>query len=174
MCLTAARLPARVDVSAKLKSLVEQDRSRRGSKARARRPETFGAFGVRQRTHRLSSRGDDRIRSFRGSTRGGSDWKAIANCDGAVERHNWRGLNVWRMLNARDPSGGLMRSARSLTAIALRDIRSTRLEFRRGSLNSAREHFRAALDLARNPTERRFLEQRVNACHAGGSPSVGH
>jgi predicted RNA polymerase sigma factor len=38
------------------------------------------------------------------------------------------------------------------------------LELRRGSLKTAREHFRAALALAR-----RFLEQRVNACDADGT-----
>jgi predicted RNA polymerase sigma factor len=37
------------------------------------------------------------------------------------------------------------------------------LELRRGRVESARAHFRAALDLARNPMERRFLEQRIAA-----------
>jgi RNA polymerase sigma-70 factor (ECF subfamily) len=38
------------------------------------------------------------------------------------------------------------------------------LEFRSGRRSAARAHFRDALTLARNPTERRFLEQRVAAC----------
>ena len=38
------------------------------------------------------------------------------------------------------------------------------LELRRGNRDAAREHFRAALALARNPTERRFLEKRVREC----------
>jgi predicted RNA polymerase sigma factor len=37
-------------------------------------------------------------------------------------------------------------------------------EFRAGKLAIAREHFRTALALARNPMERRFLEQRTGAC----------
>jgi RNA polymerase sigma-70 factor (ECF subfamily) len=37
-------------------------------------------------------------------------------------------------------------------------------ELRGGRPQVAREHFRAALALARNPMERRFLEQRVKAC----------
>jgi RNA polymerase sigma-70 factor (ECF subfamily) len=41
------------------------------------------------------------------------------------------------------------------------------LEFRRGRHATAREHFRAALALARNPMERRFLDQRVSACERG-------
>jgi len=38
------------------------------------------------------------------------------------------------------------------------------LELRSGRRESAREHFRAAIVLARNPMERRFLERRVSAC----------
>jgi predicted RNA polymerase sigma factor len=41
------------------------------------------------------------------------------------------------------------------------------LELRSGQRDVAREHFAAALGLARNPDERRFLEQRVTACAAG-------
>jgi RNA polymerase sigma-70 factor (ECF subfamily) len=41
------------------------------------------------------------------------------------------------------------------------------LELRRGKNDAAREHFRAALALARNSMERRFLEQRMVACQAG-------
>jgi predicted RNA polymerase sigma factor len=37
-------------------------------------------------------------------------------------------------------------------------------EFRSGRSEIAREHFRQALALARNPMERRFLEDRVAAC----------
>jgi predicted RNA polymerase sigma factor len=37
-------------------------------------------------------------------------------------------------------------------------------ELRSGRREIAREHFRAALALARNPMERHFLEQRVAAC----------
>src|SRR5262249_5696170 len=41
-------------------------------------------------------------------------------------------------------------------------------ELRRGNLQTARDRFREALAMARNPVERRFLEQRVAACEAGG------
>jgi RNA polymerase sigma-70 factor (ECF subfamily) len=42
------------------------------------------------------------------------------------------------------------------------------LELRRGNRGAARDHFRAALALARNPMERRFLDQRVAACAGNG------
>jgi hypothetical protein len=33
----------------------------------------------------------------------------------------------------------------------------------------SREHFRAALALARKPMERRFLDRRLGACETGGT-----
>ena len=46
------------------------------------------------------------------------------------------------------------------------------LELRRGRHKIARKHFRAALTLARNPMERRFLQQRVGACQRGDPPQT--
>ena len=43
------------------------------------------------------------------------------------------------------------------------------LELRRGHHEAAREHYQAALALARNPTERRFLEKRARACRTSGA-----
>jgi len=40
-------------------------------------------------------------------------------------------------------------------------------EYRRRHLDSARGHFCAALALARNPMERRYLSRRVGACEDG-------
>jgi RNA polymerase sigma-70 factor (ECF subfamily) len=40
------------------------------------------------------------------------------------------------------------------------------LELRRGRRDNARAHFKAALGLARNPMERRFMEQRMLVCEA--------
>jgi predicted RNA polymerase sigma factor len=39
-------------------------------------------------------------------------------------------------------------------------------ELRSGHRDAARQHFSAALELARNDMERRFLEKRVRACGA--------
>ena len=43
------------------------------------------------------------------------------------------------------------------------------LEIRRGCGVAAREYFRTALALARNPTERRSLERRLRACSSVAS-----
>ncbi|PYQ17999.1 MAG: hypothetical protein DMF81_26250 [Acidobacteria bacterium] len=47
------------------------------------------------------------------------------------------------------------------------------LELRRGNRQAAREHFSAALALARNPTERRFLEKRSRACECASGSERG-
>ncbi|WP_437961874.1 hypothetical protein WME76_20995 [Sorangium sp. So ce119] len=41
------------------------------------------------------------------------------------------------------------------------------LELRRGEREVAAQHFRSALSLARNAMERRFFEQRLEACGDG-------
>jgi predicted RNA polymerase sigma factor len=41
------------------------------------------------------------------------------------------------------------------------------MELRQGHREAAGGHFRAALGLARNATERRFLTRRVAACEGG-------
>ena len=48
------------------------------------------------------------------------------------------------------------------------------LELRRGRRDTAREHFRAALVLARNPMERRYLDRRINACDGGDADQLGY
>jgi len=48
------------------------------------------------------------------------------------------------------------------------------LELRRGKHETARKHFRAALALARNPMERRFLDQRVSACASDTACVLAH
>ena len=48
------------------------------------------------------------------------------------------------------------------------------LELRRGRYEAARGHFQAARELARNPMERRFLDQRMNACEHGETQHLGY
>jgi len=71
---------------------------------------------------------------------------------------------------------GAERGLEELYAIADRDRLSDypfypaamgELELRRGDHELARKHFQAALGLARNPTERRFLEKRLRRCDRG-------
>jgi RNA polymerase sigma factor (sigma-70 family) len=182
MCLTAARLPARVDDSGKLKSLAEQDRSlwdreleREGLRLLER-----SASGTELTAYHVEAT----IASVHSAAQqvADTDWKTI--------------VSLYDLLMAIEPSPvvalnraiavaqheGTERGLDEIGAIVNRDRLARypfysatlgELELRRGSLNIAREHFRAALALARNPMERRFLEQRVNACDAGATTSVG-
>ena len=181
MGLTAARLPARVDLSGKLKSLVEQDRSLWDRKLvlEGLRLLELSASGTELTGYHVEAA----IASVHSAALhvADTDWKTI--------------VSLYDLLTAIEPSPvvalnraiavaqqeGSERGLDEIGAIANRDRLAGypfyaaalgELEFRRGSLNTAREHFRAALALARNPMERRFLEQRVNACDAA-SPSAG-
>ena len=46
------------------------------------------------------------------------------------------------------------------------------LELRRGKRKVAREHFEAALLLARSPMERQFLQRRADACEVEDSAQI--
>src|SRR5262249_50988611 len=74
-----------------------------------------------------------------------------------------RGLEEWRAISEQDRMSG-----DPFHGAALGE-----LEWRCGGYQTAGEHFRAALTLARNPMEQRFLEQRVAACEKGATLPVG-
>jgi predicted RNA polymerase sigma factor len=138
-----------------------------GSRARERRAATPGAFGRGFRTHRVSRRGGYRIGSRDCSPDGGHGLGkdrslydtlmtirpspiVALNRAIAVAQHEGpeRGLAAIRVIDDRDRL-----SAYPFYAAALGE-----LELRRGRHETAREYFRAALALARNPMERRFLD----------------
>jgi predicted RNA polymerase sigma factor len=182
MRLTAARLPARLDASGRLKSLIEQDRSLWDQKLvlEGLRVLELSAAGTELSAYHIEA--------------------AIASVHAAardVTDTNWPSIvSLYDMLMAIQPSPvvalnraiavaqheGSERGLDEIGAIEKRDRLAAypfysaalgELELRRGSLDAAREHFRAALALARNPVERQFLEQRANACEAGSTPPVG-
>jgi RNA polymerase sigma-70 factor (ECF subfamily) len=80
----------------------------------------------------------------------------------AVAQHEGpaRGLEELRAINDRN----------RLAAYPFYPAALGELELRSGRHGIAGQYFRAALALARNPMERRFLEQRVNACAPGHRP----
>lgn len=182
MCLTAARLPARLDASGKLRSLVEQDRSLWDQKLvlEGLRLLELSAAGPELTPYHIEAA----IASVHSAARrvADTDWQTIVslydmllaiqpspvvalNRAIAVAQHEGseRGL---------DEIGAIVDRER-LAAYPFYPAALGELELRRGSLNAARDHFRAALALARSPMERRFLEQRVNACERGDTPPVG-
>ena len=176
MCLNAARLPARVDSAGNLNSLLDQDRSLWDRKlvieglrllelsATGSELTEYHLEAALASLHSTAPKTEDtnwgtivslydRLMSVRPSPIVALNRAiAIAQRDGAE-----RGLEAIGAIEDRD----------RLAAYPFYPAAVGELELRRGRHATAREHFRAALALARNPMERRFLDQRVSACERG-------
>ncbi len=179
MCLHAARLPARIDSAGDLSALVDQERSRWDERLVA---EGLALF-------ELSAAGDE-LTSYHVEA-------AIAVVHASapsVEETDWAAIVSWydRLMDiapspvvalnraiAIGQRDGADRGLEALRAIADSDRLASypfypaamgELELRRGDRDAARTHLRAALDLARNPAERRFLERRLLVCD--GDPAA--
>jgi RNA polymerase sigma-70 factor (ECF subfamily) len=173
MLLNAARLPSRLEPSGDLTQLFEQDRSRwdprllseglrlleasaSGSELSAYHLEAgiaslhMSARDPRQTPWReIVSLYDVLMRVHPSPVVALNRALAIAQCDGAG-----RGLEELRAIDDRDRL-----AAYPFYAAALGE-----LELALGRRSVAREHFQAALELARNPAERRYLVRRIAAC----------
>lgn len=175
MCLHAARLPARLDAAGELSPLGDQDRAR------------WDAARLAQGLALLEqSAAGDELTAYHveaaiaavhaaAPTPAATDWTAIA---GLYDRlivlapSPVVALNRAIAIAERD---GAERGLAELHAIAGRERLATypfypaalgELELRRGDRAVARGHFAAALGLARNEAERRFLERRLRDCDA--------
>ena len=176
MCLDAARLPARVDASGNLSSLFDQDRARWDQEL------VFEGLKLLELSATGSELNEYHIEA------------AIASIHAAAARAedtNWGNIvSLYDTLMTLRPSpvvalnraiaiaqkDGPERGLEEIRAIADNDRLSAypfysaalgELELRSGRRETAREQFRAALALARNPMERRFLDQRIDACERG-------
>jgi RNA polymerase sigma factor (sigma-70 family) len=173
MCLNAARLPARLDASGNLTTLFEQDRSQWDKELviEGQQLLELSASGAELTSYHVEAA----IAAFhaRAQRVEDTDWAAIVslydllmtirpspivalNRAIAVAQHEGpeRGLEEINAI----PDSERLRSYPFYSA-ALGE-----LEFRRGRQQAAREHFQTALSHARNPTERQFLERRIDAC----------
>ena len=173
MCLDAARLPARTDSAGELLPLADQDRSRwnrdlliegeRLLQRSARGPELtpYHLEAAIAWVHANAARAED------------TEWSQIVELYDmlmAVRPTPVVALNrAIALAQLHGPELGL----EAIDAIEHRERLARypffpaaigELELRAGRPASARRHFRDALRLARNPAERRFLEQRASAC----------
>ena len=174
MYLHAARLPARLDAAGDFNPLFEQDRSRWDQPTDRRGPGAARAIRGGSDAYRLSRRSGDcrgtRQRAIGRRDRLGADRLALRPADGA-----------WPLARRRPQSGDRGRAAgRAGSRAGCADAPSTvpgqlarypfyaaargELELRCGRPDAARTQFAAALALARNPAERRFLDKRLAAC----------
>ena len=173
MCLHAARLPARVDDSGNLRSLFDQDRAKwdRGLAADGLRFLELAAEGPEATEYHLEAA----IAAVHVRARGAedTDWKTIVTLYDALLIVRPSPVVALNRAIAVAQSEGPRRGLEEIEAIEGRDRLETypfypaaigELELRLGRRESAREHFRSALALARNPDERRFLEGRIGAC----------
>ena len=174
MSLQAARLPARIDATGDLSPLVEQDRSRwdrslveeglalLDRSASGQAVTSYHVEAAIAAVHVAARRVED------------TDWKAIVQLyDRLMDLAPSPVVALSRAIAVAQRDG----PERGLDALrAIADSQRLRrypfypaamgeLERRRGNLEAARRHFAAAVALARNPVERRFLERRLTAEH---------
>jgi RNA polymerase sigma factor (sigma-70 family) len=173
MCLHAARLPGRLDAAGDLSSLVHQDRARwdTGLLAEGLALLERSAAGPELTAYHIEAA----IAAAHASARSveETDWPSIVALYDRltdVAPSPVVALNRAIAIAERD---GAERGLEELHAIAGRARLSSypfypaavgELELRRGNREGAREQFQAAVGLARNATERRFLEKRLRCC----------
>ena len=176
MCLHAARLPARLDAAGDLNSLAHQDRSRWDSALLAEGLALLerSATGAEVTAYHI----EGAIAAAHASVRSveETDWASIVSLyDRLMEVAPSPVVALNRAIAVAERDGA-DRGLEELHAIEGRVRLSSypfyaaamgELELRRGNPDGARTHFQAALGLARNATERRFLEKRLECC--GGS-----
>jgi RNA polymerase sigma factor (sigma-70 family) len=170
--LQAARVPSRVDASGDLSSLVEQDRSRWDASLirdglafldRSASGPAVSEYHVEAAiaaVHVTAGRVED------------TDWQAIVQLYDRLMDLSPSPVVALNRAIAVAERDGPERGLDALHAIADSDrlrrypfypAAMGELERRRGNLDAARRHFAAAVGLARNPVERRFLERRLAA-----------
>ncbi len=173
MCLHAARLPGRLDAGGELSPFADQDRSRWDATLLAEGLALFEASAAG--THLTAYHVEAAIAATHAAARRfeDTDWSTIvALYDRLLEiaPSPVVGLNRAFALGQRDgPERGLaelraLPGRERLAAYPFYPAAIAELELRRGERASAREHFVAAIALARNPTERHFLENRLKSC----------
>jgi len=173
MALHAARLPARLDAAGELSLVVDQDRSRwdAGLVAEGLALLERSATGAELTAYHVEAA----IAAVHAAaaTLDDTDWTAIVALYDqlmALAPSPVVALSRAVAIGQRD---GAARGLEELHAIADRDRLAGypfypaalgELELRRGDRDAARRYFEAALGLARNDAERRFLDRRLQHC----------
>lgn len=175
MCLNAARLPGRVDASSNLISLFDQDRSKWDRRLMAEGFMLHEASAVGQdltEYHLEAAIATEHAVSASMET---TNWAAIvAHYDRLMRLRSSPVIALNRAIAVAQldgPDKGLneIQSIDNVQPFAHYPFYSAalgELEQRRGNYRPAADHFRAAAALARNPMERRFLQQRLALCEA--------
>lgn len=178
MCLHAARLPGRVDASGNLSSLLDQDRSQwdQDLVAEGLKLLELSATGSELAEYHVEAAiASIHARAVRIED---TDWKAIVALYDSLMALRPSPIVALNRAIAVAQQEGPERGLEEIHAIPDTDRLAAypfysaalgELEFRRGRREIARGHFQAALGVARNDMERRFLEQRVLRCQDGSA-----
>jgi RNA polymerase sigma factor (sigma-70 family) len=170
MCLHAARSPARVDASGNLTSLFDQDRARWDSRlvSEGQRLLDLSATGKELTEYHVEAAiASVHVTAHRTEE---TDWGRIVSLYDTLMAIRPSPVVALNRAIAIAQHEGPIRGLEEIHSIARSDRLATYpfyfaalgdLELRSGRPEAANEHFRAALAVARNPMERRFLEQRV-------------
>ena len=181
MCLGAARLPARVDASGNLISLFDQDRSQWDQELIVeglKFLELSAAGSELTQYHVEAAIASVHACALRTEN---TDWEAVVSLYDrlmTIRPSPIVALNrAIAVAQNQGPERGLeeIRSITDCDSLAAYPFYSAalgELELRRGRHETAREHFRAALAVARNPMERRFLDRRLGACEQADTQRV--
>jgi RNA polymerase sigma-70 factor (ECF subfamily) len=180
MHLGAARLPARLDADGNLVSLADQDRSRWDRElvgeglrlldrsATGRELSQYHVEAAIAAVHADAGRVED------------TDWATIVALYDTLMALRPSPIVALNRAIAVAQNEGPDRGIEEIGAIVRRDRLASypfyaaalgALELRRGRHETARQHFREALALARNPMERRFLDRQVGRCGADAPPA---
>jgi len=175
MCLHAARLPTRVDASGDLRRLFEQDRSHWDANliAEGQRLLDLSASGPELTEYHVEAA----IAWVHTTAEGAedTDWGMVVSLYDklmAIRPSPVVALNRAIAIAQREgPQRGLeeiyaIADSHRLASYPFYHAALGEFEFRSGKHQIACEHFLAALKLARNTMERRFMEQRIDACKA--------
>lgn len=176
MCLDAARLPARVDGAGALTSLFEQDRSLwdRQLIAEGMKLLELSATGFELSEYHLEAAiASVHVTAQRAQD---TDWAQIVSLYDqliAIRPSPVVALNrAIAIAQAQGAQRGLdeiraIEGSERLAHYLFYHAALGEFELRNGNRKPAQDHFKAALDLARNPMERQFLNLRIQACEQG-------
>lgn len=173
MCLNAARLPGRFDDAGNLNSLFDQDRSKwdRHLIAEGQRLLEKSATGEELTQYHVEAA----IAAVHaGATRvEDTDWAAIVSLYDTLMTIRPSPVVALNRAIAIAQQQGPERGLEEIREIADRDRFAAypfysaalgEFELRAGRRELAREHFQTAVNLARNPAERKFFEHRIKTC----------
>ncbi len=173
MCLHAARLPARIDEAGNLTSLFDQDRTRWTPElvAEGRRLLDLSAEGLELSAYHVEAG----IAAVHADARrpDETNWKAIVSLYDTLMILRPSPVVALSRAIAIGQTEGPARGIEEVRAIEGRERLDAypfyaaalgEFELRAGHRDVAREHFGKARALARSAMERRFFEQRVEAC----------